>query len=169
MTTQQRDGTYQLPHVAPKIIGGDVSATDSLPWALYSIQSAIAQPILDHLVADLEQNFTIDVPGGEVIHLIRIAPTSSLYQNSLASALETHIKYGNDNKANLAYFPFGLLVVSDTDWMAHGIWLIYVDFEDGNPVTAFRLKTADVGSVCETLRNDDDSASQMERDYKMTD
>lgn len=169
MTSQQKDDTYHLPDAAPHIIKGDVSGTDSLPWALYSIQRAIPETSLNHLVTDLEQGFVISVPSGEDIHLVRLAPTSSLYQPSLESALKAHIQYGNDNKSNLAYFPYGLLVVSEKYWTARGLWLISVDFEDGNPVTAFRLKTTDLGQVCETLRNDDDSASQMEEDYKMTD
>lgn len=169
------ESRFQLPKSAPEIIPGDsVNSIFLLPWAVYCIDRSASESNLQHLATELEQRFAtklerefdIEVPRGD---LVQLAPTSSLYQPSLQSTLDTHIQYGHENKAQLEYYPYGFLVAHDKDWQAKGLWLVYVDFEGDNPLTAFRLTVADAGDVCSTLRNDNDSASQIQRDYKIED
>ncbi|TQW00942.1 hypothetical protein V2A60_001974 [Cordyceps javanica] len=162
---QQQESIYRLPSTAPDILDGSVSLTEFLPWALYCLDSEIPGSSLKNLAAELEQDFVIEVPSGEDIPLIRTAPADSLHQPTLWSALDVHIQYGNDNRTNLAYFPYGFLVAHDKDWAAQGLWLVYVDFEDDNPLTAFRIGTKNVAGACETLREGDDSADQLEKIY----
>lgn len=170
MSTKVDGNRYHLPETAPGVLSGEeVRDGDGPLWALYCMAKDISQTRLQQLAAELEKEYIIKVPTGEDIHLIRPAPAASLYQATLESALETHIRYGNENKAHLEYFPHGFLVVHDEDWEAQGLWIVHVDFEDDCPVTGFRVKLADAGSVCFTLREDDDGAEQLKESYQIID
>lgn len=170
MSTKLSGSRYYLPETAPGVPSGEeVRDGDGPLWALYCMDMDISESRLQQLAAELEKEYIIEVPTGEDIRLIRPAPAASRYQATLEEALKSHIRYGNESKANLEYFPYGFLVVHDKDWEAQGLWIVHVDFEDDCPVTAFRVRTGDVGSVCFTLREDDDGPEELKESYQIID
>lgn len=125
MSTQLNGSRYHIPETAPGVISGEeVRDGDGPLWALYCMDRDISESRLQQLGAELKEEYIIDVPTGEDIHLIRPAPAASLYQASLKSALETHIRYGNEIKEHLEYFPYGFLVAHDGDWETQGLWIV---------------------------------------------
>lgn len=159
---------HQLPHTAPNIVeGSDVGGSDFLPLILYSLDTSVPQASLQSLATELEQDYVIEVDNSDSIHLVQIAPASLRDQTSLESTLENHIKYVNENVSKLEYFPWCFLVAHDKDWATQGIWLVYVDFEEEHKVTAFRLRVADVGGVCRSLRDDDEGVEVLEERYRI--
>lgn len=66
-------------------------------------------------------------------------------------------------------FPLWVFVAHDQDWEKQGLWTVHMDFEGACLVTGFRLRAKDAGSVCFTLREDDEDAEVLKSHYQNKD
>ncbi|OAA77300.1 hypothetical protein LEL_04123 [Akanthomyces lecanii RCEF 1005] len=170
MTANENQGDkFHLPDQIPGGADGNGDTTsDSLPWAIYSLDSAVPESNLRALAAEMEgERYVVTIPDGEDIHLFHVAPTDSLYQPNLEAALRTVLKQTHETKPDNEYFPYGCIVVHDKDWSTQGVWLVYIDCDDDCPVTGVRIGLADVGSACWSLRDDENCASEIKRMYEL--
>lgn len=158
--------TFHLPRFAPDVAKlSKIRGAEFLPFALFSL-AGISTKDSESLVATLDKDNTT---GSEpnAIHLVSLAPESRLQQKTLYDILDAHIQYCTTNMDKLKYFPFGFLAAHDRDWDRHGLYLVYIDFENPFEVTGFRIAVKDVPAAANTLRDDDDGAKEVRDIHEM--
>ncbi|THY03824.1 hypothetical protein D6D01_10171 [Aureobasidium pullulans] len=155
-----------LPRFAPEVAKlSEIRGAEFLPFALFSL-AGISDKDSESLVATLDKDNTIGTEPNAV-HLVSLAPEPNLQQKTLYDILVAHIQYCTTHMDKLEYFPFGFLAAHDRDWDRHGLYLVYIDFEEPFEVTAFRIALKDVPTAANTLRDDDDGAKEVRDIYEM--